>query len=501
MSTKKKKAESETLHVEGEQKYLMIQVGSIIPSPYQTRKDGDVSELAASIRSYGVLNPITVRTHFDGYQLIAGHRRWAACIEAGKETVPAIVIECSDQAAAEICVTENLQRKSLTPLEEASGVEALISTGHTLDDIASRLGRTRQWVARRASLTKLCPEIKARLEKPEDFLAKATVEVLEIVARMPIDIQNEMVETFRYHDTIPSAAVLRQLGQQKMCSLANPAFSIKDCLTCTSRTGATPDLFDEIEGELGDCLNRECYRAKEIAAKKLLVEELIRETPGIIIVSANAYELRNAIPEVEGLYAHIECKKDDEGAIPAVELLADGNIRNFWVFGPDAETDEIGEDEATPETYETQVHLCFVNIVRKWLKAWQDKLEGKCSDEDLNLKTPFNTLADRGDERVILRLVSAFGTNCSCEDVCLDDKDGFLNAPFSSLMRKLFFEFCDKAFLILYVHDIEEMYAIAITIADACGLEKEHLIKCAKKLVEDGGVSDPAENADEKGDE
>jgi len=492
----KKPVEKST--AEDGRRYELVEVQKLRPSPYQTRKDGDVSDLAVSIRTYGVLNPVTIRMVDDEYELIAGHRRWKAAVEAELTLIPAIVIVCDDQTAAEMCVTENMQRKGLSPIEEAEGVSALIVTKHTLDDIANRLGRTRQWVARRASLVFLMPGIRARVENPADVLSQCPIEILEIMARMPWDAQDTLLGMFGNGGSIPSAATMRARAEALMCSLKNPPFVVKQCQACTKRTGVSPDLFDEIDGKLGNCLDADCYAEKALTAKQLLVEDLRRDKADIVIVTRD-WQLQQKVTGLQSIYSHTECPKDSPDAVPAVEIKEDGNVRNFFVHKP-VVRDAAEKVEQPKESYETQVQRKVVKFVADWLNEWVDKLDAKCADEDTALQTPFNVLAANGCERDILRLLSAYGSSERCEEEALEGEEGYYNAPLGASLRKLFLNFADGLAGVLGWRKIEDAYPTAVAVSDACKLKEEgELLKLAKFVLEQEGIKDPAEKPAKKG--
>jgi ParB family chromosome partitioning protein len=120
------------------------------PGRYQprTRMDpGSIEELAESIRSQGVLQPILVRSLDDGYEIIAGERRWRAAQVAGLDEVPVVVRDVDDNAAMEIALVENIQREDLNPLEEASGIQRLIDEFAMTHETAGKaVGRSRSAV-------------------------------------------------------------------------------------------------------------------------------------------------------------------------------------------------------------------------------------------------------------------------------------------------------------------------------------------------------------------
>ncbi len=144
-----------------------IFVGEIRPNPFQPRKHfaaETLEELKASIAEYGMLVPIIVRRRDDGYELIAGERRWRACAELQRPTIPALIRTSDDRQTLEFAIVENLQRENLNPLEEAAGFAYLIDEyGLTQEEVARRLGKSRPAVANTLRLLGLSDPIKAML--------------------------------------------------------------------------------------------------------------------------------------------------------------------------------------------------------------------------------------------------------------------------------------------------------------------------------------------------
>lgn len=147
-----------------------IPVGEIDRSPYQTRTRFDevqLAELAASITATGVVQPIVVRPLPHGrFQLIAGERRWLASQRAGKETIPAIIRQVSDEQAMEMTIVENLQRSDLNPMEQARAYERLAREFQlTQEQMARRTGKDRASVGNFLRLLKLPPEVQGQVEE------------------------------------------------------------------------------------------------------------------------------------------------------------------------------------------------------------------------------------------------------------------------------------------------------------------------------------------------
>jgi ParB family transcriptional regulator, chromosome partitioning protein len=144
-----------------------IPIGEIAPNPFQPRKSfaaETLEELKTSIAEYGVLVPVIVRRRNDGYELIAGERRWRACAALRRPTIPAIVRASDDRQTLEFAIVENLQRENLNPLEEAAGFAHLIDEYDlTQEELARRLGKSRPAVANTLRLLGLADAIKTML--------------------------------------------------------------------------------------------------------------------------------------------------------------------------------------------------------------------------------------------------------------------------------------------------------------------------------------------------
>jgi ParB family chromosome partitioning protein len=144
-----------------------VPLARIAPNPYQPRRhmdDGDLVELAASIREHGVLQPVLVTETLDGYQLIAGERRVRAARLAGLERIPALVRQLADRDQLEVALVENVQRADLDPIDEATAYRQLIDEfGLTQEKVAERVGKARATVANTLRLLDLHPDVQAAI--------------------------------------------------------------------------------------------------------------------------------------------------------------------------------------------------------------------------------------------------------------------------------------------------------------------------------------------------
>lgn len=145
----------------------VLPIESVHPNPTQPRKYFDpdrLDELAASIREQGVLQPIVVRKSAEGYEIVAGERRWRAAARAGLQEVPAVVREFSDSVALQVALVENIQRADLDPLEEAEAYSRLIREyDMTQEQVGQAVGKSRSAVTNALRLLKLPEPVIAML--------------------------------------------------------------------------------------------------------------------------------------------------------------------------------------------------------------------------------------------------------------------------------------------------------------------------------------------------
>src|SRR5712671_2098878 len=164
----------------------MLPTDKLDPNPDQPRTEiGDLTELTSSIREKGVLEPLLVKPMPAGrWMIIAGERRWRAATAAGLQDVPCIEMDVDESGVAEIALIENMQRKDLTPWEEADGLRALCERfGYTHEEVARKVGKSRSTVTEALSIATLPADVRA-ICAAADISAKSSL--LQIV-RQPDD--------------------------------------------------------------------------------------------------------------------------------------------------------------------------------------------------------------------------------------------------------------------------------------------------------------------------
>ena len=168
--------------------FQRIRVDEIDPNPDQPRRLFDpekLEKMAHSIALRGVLQPIVVRRTGSRYELIVGERRWRASMQAGLETIPAVVADVDPQDRLELAIVENVQRQDLNPIELASAFRALAERGATQDEIGRRVGMDRSSVANHLRLLELSVDIQEDVETGRISMghAKALLQVTDPARR------------------------------------------------------------------------------------------------------------------------------------------------------------------------------------------------------------------------------------------------------------------------------------------------------------------------------
>ena len=220
-----------------------IDVARIRPNPAQPRQvfdDEALAELAASIAERGVLQPILVRPVADGYELIAGERRWRAAQRVQLHEIPAIIREFDEESRAEIALIENIQRENLNAIEEAEAYRRLISGyGHSQDVVGKLVGKSRSHVANLLRLLELPDPVRQMLLRGDISMGHARAVA---TAPDPEALANQIVDG--------------DLSVRQAEHLAKRAKPVRDVGRASARDDRRPvdaDL-EALERQLGDLL-------------------------------------------------------------------------------------------------------------------------------------------------------------------------------------------------------------------------------------------------------
>jgi ParB family transcriptional regulator, chromosome partitioning protein len=377
-----------------------------------------LAELADNIRQYGVLQPILLRPlpegEADTYELVAGTRRYRASKLAKRDSIPATVRELTDAQALELQVIENVQRVDVHPLDEAQGYAALIELQpdtYTVENIASRVGRSPQYVSGRLRLIQLIPEAKQAFYEDKLTVAHA----FEIARLQPNDQRRALHECFPQYrnaaailkDKKAEATTVRELRawieREIHLDLTNAPFDPQDetllpkaeaCARCPKRTGSNPLLFPEVR-QKSICTDRECYRAKVEALVKIHVKPLEEKGEKPLRVSqAPAWQANGHARDVlfEGHYRKAKAKGECPNTKAAVLIDGKGAGSIFYVcqtekcdvhnrvtrFQPTPQEQAQRKKEALAERVEKLSRVRILDAIRK-------KLPDALSRQDLEM--------------------------------------------------------------------------------------------------------------------
>jgi ParB family chromosome partitioning protein len=268
-------------------------------NPRRTFEETALKELAESIRTQGVLSPLLVRPLTEnGFEIVAGARRYRAAQMAEVPTVPVRIVNLSDAQAVEMSIVENLQRKDVHPLEEAQGFRALLNLEepkYSIEQIAAKVGKSAVFVASRLKLTDLVPAAVDAF-----YADKIGVGHAVLLSKLPADQQEHALkacfkEVYNNGASKPARILLPVRNLQFwidsniLLVLKDAPFNKRDaqlvpaagsCADCPKRTGHNKLLFGDDLGRQGDrCTDPNCYQskvsahvAKSIAAKPELVQ-------------------------------------------------------------------------------------------------------------------------------------------------------------------------------------------------------------------------------------
>ncbi len=264
-------------------------------NPRRIFDDAALKELAASIRSQGVLSPLLVRPLNErSFEIVAGARRYRAAQMAESETIPVRIVNLTDAEALEAQLIENLQRRDVHPLEEAQGFRALLNLDepkYSIEQIAAKTGKSPAYVAQRLKLTELAPAVVEAFYKDEIGVGHA----LLLAKLQPAEQEQALAACFREdwgggnknkRILLPVRNLQQWIEHNILLILKDAPFSKSDatlnpqagtCLDCPKRTGHNKLLFADVQQDA--CTDPACYQAKvdahvakTLAAKPKLVQ-------------------------------------------------------------------------------------------------------------------------------------------------------------------------------------------------------------------------------------
>lgn len=312
-----------------------IPVAEIVASLSNPRKRFDeayIAELADSIKSDGLIQPITVRplsldalfafnkrAHPDDerpvYEIVVGECRWRAAKLAGLVEIPAFWRELEDRQVLELQVIENLKRRDVHEIEEAEGYQELIARhGHTADSIAAKIGKSRAYVYGRLKLTDLCKDVRDLF-----FAGTLDASTALLIARIPGEkLQKACAKevTNGYNgEPLSHRAAKQHIRSRYTLNLVQATFKPDDatllpkagaCTACPKRSGNMLDLFNDIT-DPDVCTDPDCHAAKTQARRDALIANAEKRKIPIFIGDAGREAIRGDIE-----YVSLDAEVDDD---------------------------------------------------------------------------------------------------------------------------------------------------------------------------------------------
>jgi len=279
-------------------------------NPRRTFEEAALNELAESIRSQGVLSPLLVRPKGQhGYEIVAGARRYRAAQLAGLDSVPVRIVEVTDTQAVEISIVENLQRRDVHPLDEATGYVALLHLDYSIEQIAAKCGKNPAYVAVRARLAQLAPAAIEAFAKDEIGVGHAL-----LLAKLPLE-QHEEALAACYQESygngnnpkrilLPVRHLQQWIEHNILLELAAAPFSKNNaqlvpeagsCVECPKRTGHNVLLFADMGSTNPDsCSDPKCYALK----LEMHVKQTVAAKPKLVQISTAYGQPKDGSPTV-----------------------------------------------------------------------------------------------------------------------------------------------------------------------------------------------------------
>lgn len=271
--------------------------------------DQSIKELMASIQSVGVLNPIIVRKNADGFEIIAGHRRFAALRRLNSKMAPVQIVEANDEEALKIQITENLQRVDLNPIEEAKSFD-ILADHYKLDvkSIAERADKSVAYVTRAMALLTLTPKTQAMIAD-KSLTAAHGHQIARVDGKQRETIEKYATTKSDWSKRYPTILELQNEIEKKVEKDLSRAVFPKDvpqygatttpaCVACPFNTGNQNVLFDG--AEKGSCTNGACFNKRTNFAYNEMRDKVQSESPKLKFIGFSSAPGYMGYKEIKG---------------------------------------------------------------------------------------------------------------------------------------------------------------------------------------------------------
>jgi len=378
--------------------FHMLQISDLFPSPTNPRKTFPIeqlSELAESIKTNGVINPITVRHASAGYEVVSGGRRYRASVMAGLLEMPCIVRDLSDDQVLDIQIEENLHRQDVPPMEEAAAFQDLLDAKKlTVGELAGRINKSESYVLRRLKLTQL-----HELYVPFVVSGELPTTTAEVISVYPQDIQKKLFKVVTWQNgdktVFQDTRNVKDKFRWEACTDLKKAMwpldrsdlqpGLPACSACPKNSAVATLLFSDISDE-PRCTDKACWKVKESVWK------------GIALQEWEDLCKRNGQP---AMYYDLNYYKDNDQKI----------VEKILGYSPELlpwrDYDIVDEEEGVPDD---AIHVLMVgastwqNQEKNFTRAWVVKSTTKFQQQDQDWEMrKINELEIPEEEKQVLR--------------------------------------------------------------------------------------------------
>ena len=324
--------------MEAGKEVVKVKLSSIIPNRFQPRlafNEEELNELASSIKMYGVLQPLILRPIGDKYEIIAGERRYKASTLAGLTEVPAILVNLDDQTSAELAIIENIQRKDLTPIEEAKSYKKLLDLGNlTQDQLAAKMGKNQSTIANKLRLLNLVPEAQDALlhNSISERHARSLLQLKDNPAKQR-EVLNKIIEerlTVRDTDELIKNMMNGQQPFNSSQTSISSTIPSENLLNNDMNTISTRNVFENNVGNSNSLFNNVVEPNTDV------VNIADISNPNMTVQSTPNFSTPNANPNVQNALNELNLVDTNSNVFNELEPKVEDNLEKTQVIDMEA---------------------------------------------------------------------------------------------------------------------------------------------------------------------
>jgi ParB/RepB/Spo0J family partition protein len=412
----------------GDQPWTNVQVSQLVPGkflPSRETSKAEFEELLASVKAMGVHTPILVQVRTN--KIIAGERRWLAAKKAKRQIIPAVIYNVTDEQARLLALSENMHREDMSAMEEASAIARARAGGLTWAMVGQKLGMSDKAAARKAQLIYLIEPIQKALGNADSDWFDAPLAVLEYVAALPPETQQDVVEATRFEMRFEQASdAISFIEKHVLCRLDNARWDLRDdqlvaaagaCSECPSRSDREELLFETADAKEARCLRPDCFKAKATAHIVQVIRAVVAKGYDPVLVTDSPASRREL--DVDGTtYRPVygwEGRRVPNGKVQGAKRAINvdrGGTLSWFVLGKAATrpTKDNRPKQSAAEKRQRKRLVHVVEAIREELPAPDNYLKLGHGLGDLDAETQDRLM------RLMRLTLLAFGNQGRCRD-------------------------------------------------------------------------------------